>query len=692
MVQLPTLASGLSPYADPEAVTAEIGRARAAKRDPRAWIREACGLQEADEVVEARQVRSRPITVGNPLDIEHRRPINIDASLPATAEGRRRSVKPKYLQSLSARQLCGDSPQSRQRPWTGPAKPKTGLHGLSPRHGRLADSLTPVPMPVIIEAVTSLAISWGSDEEMVQVLPRTWLAMNSMLSVEDAGNRLSPGAGGGHIVEDHSAVFQRVVDKRLHAASAEANFLKSSRGASVVALRHAAHILVLFGNRPRPEEYPGDMALPESEEISLGLPVAQVAERLRRAESLVVFRAAAASQRSAAATGSLMGSPNDSQPLPDGATAGSNTVRQSQLQKGHQALVDFIRFANHKCGNPVRAWFLLDPEATMSIGEKQFARACVDIGFRGNVGALWRYLDSDQSGHITILELDAPSAMLLADFKLIISKRFDGQSKEAFKFLDANHGNRVFKYEFMKGMKQLGFSSSSSARLFGMLDCHALGFLLPEDLSFLDRWSPPPYLFARPDHQGLENLKGALRERHKTLLRAWRRALDKDATMRVSWDEFSDTCNSLLKTRVAGVPETEEESAAVWRALDQDCGGWIALREFDPESFDAVAHLKRWGEQTYGSIVGAFRELGGRNPKLTEADLLKTGIFNEGDPKLQILIAGLNINDNVNVHQKPLPNGTMTKVEIPYLMEGDVRFLDKWDLSWEDREATSMTT
>eukprot|EP00971_Amphidinium_carterae_P134996 2675218-Amphidinium_carterae.1 len=28
--------------------------------------------------------------------------------------------------------------------------------------------------------------------------------------------------------------------------------------------------------------------------------------------------------------------------------------------------------------------FFLDPEGKMSIGEKQFARACVEIGFKGN--------------------------------------------------------------------------------------------------------------------------------------------------------------------------------------------------------------------------------------------------------------------------------------------------------------------
>jgi len=158
--------------------------------------------------------------------------------------------------------------------------------------------------------------------------------------------------------------------------------------------------------------------------------------------------------------------------------------------------------------------------------------------------------------------------------------------------------------------------------------------------------------------------------------------------MRVSWDEFRETCVAISKTNAPGLPKTEEDIAGIWRALDKDCGGWIALREFDKESFDAVAQFKRWADETHGSVVQAFRQLGGRNPKLTEAELQKAGCYGgEPNPNVQLLIEGLNLNENVNVHHKTLPNGLVQKIEIPYLMEGDIRFLDKWDLSWEDQQA-----
>merc|ERR1711865_786135 len=65
--------------------------------------------------------------------------------------------------------------------------------------------------------------------------------------------------------------------------------------------------------------------------------------------------------------------------------------RQSMMQKGLQALEEFNRFAEHKFGNTVRAWFVMDPDGKMSMGEKQFARACDEIGFNGHLVALWRY-------------------------------------------------------------------------------------------------------------------------------------------------------------------------------------------------------------------------------------------------------------------------------------------------------------
>ena len=58
------------------------------------------------------------------------------------------------------------------------------------------------------------------------------------------------------------------------------------------------------------------------------------------------------------------------------------------VYKGCRALAEFRDFTNRRFGNPLRTWFLLDPEANMKLGEKQFQRKCMEMGFRGNVTAI----------------------------------------------------------------------------------------------------------------------------------------------------------------------------------------------------------------------------------------------------------------------------------------------------------------
>jgi hypothetical protein len=358
------------------------------------------------------------------------------------------------------------------------------------------------------------------------------------------------------------------------------------------------------------------------------------------------------------------------------------------MQKGLQALDEFNRFAAHKFGNTVRAWFMLDPDGKMSIGEKQFARACDEIGFHGNVPALWRYLDSDQSGLITILELDSSAAISLAELKMVIQERFHGSALECFRCMDDNGSDRLFKDEFVRSMKTFGFKGHVASRLFNMFDKHRLGSICSKDVIFLDRWNPPPYLFTRPDVAGLENFKHALKSMFTSLLRAWRQLLDRDGTMRVSWDEFCETCRVLQKkSAISGLPKNEAQRAGLWRALDEDCGGWISLREFDQESFDAISTFKVWAGKTHGASATAFQALTHNSAgKLSEAELEKCHIekFN-----MRLFIQGLNLSNNISVQSWLDDKGRKQSMDVPFLVEKDVRFLDKWDLDWEEQESAA---
>lgn len=586
------------------------------------------------------------------------------------------------------------SVKSRPKSSSRNATPRKASRSGTPRRDSLTESLEPSSaemrsVPVVVESPMSLMITLGQETE--RVFPHTWLVLCSTTTIDAASNCLHPDAGGGSIVddEDRTLTICRVADLRLNSTGAEANFQRSSRSASLIGLRHAAFILTLFGSR---EKHLGSLTPMDPVPLPDPFVSARVNERFRKVESIVAFRAATASQRAASrerenSQGEASNSKNSRLPPLTGKLSGSqkSSARQSANQKGLQALEDFNRFAEHKFGNTVRAWFMLDPEGKMTIGQKQFARACDDIGFTGNVLALWRYLDSDQSGQITILELDNVAAVNLAEFKQVIRNEFQDSAQQVFMYMDDNRSDRLFRDEFVKGMRLLGFKATAAARLFQMFDRERLGSITSKDLLFLDRWHPPPYLFSRPDMAGLENFKHALCSIYKSLLRAWRQVLDKDSTMRVSWDEFCGVCKQLEKSPVPGIPKTLDQMAGVWRALDEDCGGWIALRELDREAFQCLAGFKMWSMRTHGAVITAFQMLSGGNARLTESELPNVTDY---DFNGSLFIQGLNLGNNVTVHKKP-DERDVTKIhtwEVPFLVEKDVRFLDKWDLDWEDQE------
>jgi len=516
----------------------------------------------------------------------------------------------------------------------------------------------------IVESRLGLLVA-GVDQREERLPPHTWLVLDSPLEepsvVTAAGDDVCTSdpstslalVGGGYMLPGE--LMRCILADELSLKAAEANFTRASRGISVLALRHAVYILELLvscGARPRP---------------------ASPAERARRLEPMVAARAKAALERRTIASQSRASEDTEPEVLVEGLIH-----RQSRLQKGFLALQDFLAFMCRRFGNPVRGWFQLDPQENMRIGEKQFVRGCEDICFRGNVAALWWFLNSDKTGSISLLSIDPRSATLLAGFKVFIQERFAGSVETLVEFLDESRSNRLGRPHFVSKLRELGFKGSAS-RLFDLLDRLGLGYVSPSDFGFLQKWNPPPYLFSAADHEGLQRLKGALQEREGSLLRAWRKALDKDGSMRISFEEFTAACAELSRGKrgkLNGLPANEAEVCAVWRAMDEDCSGWIALREFDPVSFEALAEFKRWAVRAYGGAVRAFRHLdsstGASGCKLGEGDFRKCKRGPDGcKADLDFLFDGLDIH-NAWV-----------------LTENEVRFIDEWDLAWEDWEVTA---
>jgi len=135
-----------------------------------------------------------------------------------------------------------------------------------------------------------------------------------------------------------------------------------------------------------------------------------------------------------------------------------------------------------------------------------------------------------------------------------------------------------------------------------------------KDIAFLDTWECPEYLLVQPDFEGIERFKGFLVRRHRgNPIRAWRRDLDVDGSMRVNWLEFKQACS-----KVQHQTHEKVNIGGVWRAFDQNLSGWLSLGEFDSTSHDVLVRFKRMAEQEAGTVSNYVEQMdkkGGDVPK-----------------------------------------------------------------------------
>lgn len=510
---------------------------------------------------------------------------------------------------------------------------------------------------------------------------------------------LSAAAGGGVVMATDGAQLLRSVPReRLHVKAAEANFKRAIRGSSPLVLKHAALIEGLLKEQdawvqcraPDPLDN-RHLYQTHSPLEPFGTHLLDSVTRARRAEEYVVSQAVAEKERISRAASATSARRDDGeeedktleaeeyweddpatlQTLTRGFQGRSELHPKSVLHRGYEVLCEFMDFAHRRFGNSIRTWFQLDPEVTLRLGEKQFLRRCDEIGFQGNTLAMFKYLDSAGTGVITLLDFDPPVAIILAKFKQLMESTF-GTITESFAYLDENSSGKLYKDEFVKQIRALGYKGPA-ARLHDLLDRQGFGVITLPEMVFLKAWQPPQYLFSEANAESLKAVKGALRFMHNTILSGWRKVMDVDSNMRVSWVEFATSCRginwrSLPSAVSSAFPKTLEELTCAWRAVDVNCSGWIALREFDFVSWKALSDFKRWADRTHGGCLHAFRAMDNSgytsNGKLSLGELKRgTKGYYAGD--FELLFDGLDIGNT----------GSLT--------ENEVKFLDYWDVDFE---------
>lgn len=276
------------------------------------------------------------------------------------------------------------------------------------------------------------------------------------------------------------------------------------------------------------------------------------------------------------------------------------------------ALRSFRQKLLHKYHSIVAAWCDLDQQSIGRLSRMQFGRACHQLGYEGSVTLLWKALDKDRTGFISLYELDEPIARLLEGFAVSVwaacgsaqvawDKHFNRRLADG-----SNEVKRCAPEAFARGCKEIGFTGDVDA-VYQALNIDGSSVSISEENFMLLRiWfaRKKPLDKVSAFHQHIDDETARLRaevaaaakptpakrvagareltakDKFKRLLirsygnyvRAWREGLDTDKNGRLDYEEFRKACSDVGY----GGPRKE-----LWKELDLDGSGVVSLGEID---------------------------------------------------------------------------------------------------------------
>lgn len=286
---------------------------------------------------------------------------------------------------------------------------------------------------------------------------------------------------------------------------------------------------------------------------------------------------------------------------------------------GQEQYSQFTKWCTRKFGSIVRFWRMIDTDGNMTISRTEFFSQLAAMKYPGDTKELWRLLDRDHSNSLSFLHFDPESALMIANFKRSANAMF-GSITTLCQTIDADHSGKLSFSEFIEGCKKYNLDDVRGSlwcifKMFGLCTESGDPSINVKDIAFLDTWECPEYLLVQPDFEGLERFKGFLVRRHRgNPIRAWRRDLDVDGSMRVNWLEFKQACS-----KVQHQTHEKVNIGGVWRAFDQNLSGWLSLGEFDSTSHEVLVRFKRMAEQEAGTVSNYVEQMdnkkGGDVPK-----------------------------------------------------------------------------
>lgn len=203
-----------------------------------------------------------------------------------------------------------------------------------------------------------------------------------------------------------------------------------------------------------------------------------------------------------------------------GGLGGTNLAKIEQEKQG------FIKTLAAKYGTLTKAWRIgMDADSSGALDFGEFVAALKFLGFTGNIRTLFFNLDADDSGSLTLKELDPRAAEALEKFRVKSTRGYRTMQGMWDELLDMDRSGTVGLLEFQTNIGPLGYNDPDEIKeLFEFLKLRpGCRFIMYEDIHFLQCWEDSkqaqanrkrfmtswvnknPYLRAEPTFPGMDD-------------------------------------------------------------------------------------------------------------------------------------------------------------------------------------------
>lgn len=342
-----------------------------------------------------------------------------------------------------------------------------------------------------------------------------------------------------------------------------------------------------------------------------------------------------------------------------------DSVRDSVTEDAVDTFQSMLRGTE---GNSLRTWLRhFDTDHDFKISFSEFCQGMARLNFQGDCRDLFVACDTDESGYLTLDEIDEQQARVWDHFRNWSLRQFSS-ARHMMSQLSGRDPDRINPREFQNALKNCGWKLGFEELLFQTLDINGAGIITYDRFKWFDEQKK--YYLRKEEAKAKSQREQAKRQKEKeeksnalkefkkflvqkfsSILRAWRK-LDADGSMAIQKHELFKACAEM---------GWNGDKRSLWKGLDKDGNGVIRLDEFDLLTAGQLGEFKEFCRKHFGSAVEAFAAFDEFSAhKLKESEFLNACKHHGFYRANKALFQGLDSHGR------------------KYIITSDIKFVDHW--------------